>query len=86
MNELTWEQLTAVEPRLLDLHNEAKVVDGSDEHFCANRVWYDRFKPRLLRLVGWECDNPKINTERAWDVAYETIYGVLPPCRECSCL
>lgn len=73
MDELTWSQLIAVEPRLLDLYQEAKVVDDSAEDFCANRVWYDRFKPRLLRLVGWECDNPQISTERAWDVAYETI-------------
>jgi hypothetical protein len=34
MEPLTWSKLIAIEPRLLDLYNEAQAVDGSAEHFC----------------------------------------------------
>lgn len=61
-------------------------MDGRAEHFCANNVWYEHFKPRLFPLVGWECRNPEIRTQEAWDLAYETIYEALPPCRDCLCL
>lgn len=46
----------------------------------------ERFKPRLFALVDWECSNPAIRTQEAWDLAYETIYEALPPCRDCLCL
>ena len=84
--KLTWKRLIKIEPRLLALYDEAKAVDGNAEHFCANTVWYERFKPRLFSLVGWECGNPAIRTQEAWDLAYETIYEALPPCRDCLCL
>ena len=32
------------------------------------------------------CRNPEIPTQEAWDLAYETIYKALPPCRDCLCL
>ncbi len=83
---LTWSRLIDIEPQLLVLYNAAKAVDGSAEHFCANRIWYDRFRNQLYPLVGWECGNPEIATPEAWDLAYSTIYEALPPCRDCLCL
>ena len=56
--KLTWQKLTKMEPQLLTLYNEAKAVDGSAEHFCANTIWYERFKPRLFPLVGWGVPQP----------------------------
>lgn len=91
----TWAQLVALEPRLQALLDEAKSVDGSDEHFCANRVWYGNarnrngIKERLCRLVGWDVrrhgGSALLSSEAAYDVAYETIYDALPGCRECGC-
>ena len=86
IKKLTWNKLIKSEPQLLALYKEAKAVDGRAEHFCANNVWYEHFKPRLFPLVGWECRNPEIRTQEAWDLAYETIYEALPPCRDCLCL
>ena len=86
MKEMTWTELIAIEPRLEDLRAEMAAVDGSDAHFCANRIWYQHFKPRLLRLVGRECDRAELRSEQAWDVAYDTIYAELPPCQDCACL
>lgn len=55
--------------------------------FCANRRWCKEFKPRLLKLVGWaRKDKPELSTTKAYDVAYEVIYGALPACRDCACL
>jgi len=83
---LTWPQLVELEPALLDLYRAAQAVDGRDAHFCANRVWYDSFKPRLLALAGWEARQPALKMQEAYDLAYETIYAALPPCRDCQCL
>lgn len=83
---LTWPRLGEVEPGLLDLYRAVQAVDGRDAHFCANQVWYDSFRARLLGLVGWEARHPALRTQAAYDLAYETIYAALSPCRDCLCL
>lgn len=85
---MTFEELCQIEPRLLALYRRAQAVkdDKRKPSFCANRVWYTEFKPELCRLVGWEAENPALRTEEAYDLAYDTIYDVLPPCRNCWCL
>jgi len=85
-----WEQLIKAEPRLLKLYNKvkkdsekyAKITDS----FCANDVWYEKYKPRLCLLVGWEAQNKSISDETSYDVAYNTIYELLPNCKNCGCL
>ena len=84
----SFEELADLEPRLLELLHEARsMIDMGGLSFCANRIWYDGFKPRLVALVGWERDaGPKLlRTSAAYDVAYQTIYGALPDCRDCAC-
>ena len=86
---LTWQLLTEREPRLAQLLKEAKAVSAhGDANFCANQVWYREFKPRLLRLVGWlaRTDDAIIRGCEAYDIAYRTVYSVLPACRNCGCL
>ncbi len=86
---LTWARLARLEPQLAALLVEARAVDpGDNPHFCANRVWYRDFKPRLLHLVGWCRDDgaPLLQTQAAYALAYETIYDVLPGCRGCWCI
>ena len=84
----TWAQLARLEPGLARLRREARAVDGRDPHFCANRVWYQDFKPRLLPLVGWcRDDGPAVlRTQAAYALAYDTIYQELPGCRGCWCI
>jgi hypothetical protein len=91
----TFEALAALEPGLAGLLAEARAsaADAGDPHFCANAVWYGYeghpgIKQRLLRLVGWERSDrhPVLSTPCAYDVAYEHIYEMLPPCRDCACL
>src|SRR5207245_967771 len=89
-----FESVCSLEPRLLDL--EAKVIEIKDEGqtpwFCANHRWYGcaggdlcickgGIKRELLRLVGAGAENPRLQTERAYDLAYDHLYALLPPCR-----
>ena len=88
---LTWARLARLEPQLAALLVEARAVDGRDPHFCANRVWYRDFKPRLLGLVGWALKErpgaaPVLATSEAYSLATETLYDALPGCRGCWCI
>jgi hypothetical protein len=94
--KVDWEQLCKLEPELRTLYRRAKAIkdDGKAGWFCANRVWYgnaieDGLKSTLLRLVGHSAakkeKHPLLATSQAYDLAYETIYEVLPGCRNCSC-
>ena len=84
----TWAQLARLEPGLARLRRQARATDGRDPRFCANRVWYDCFKPRLSRLVGWgRDDGPRLlRTQAAYALAYDTVYQELPGCRGCWCI
>lgn len=78
--KITWDQLIELEPRLLDLYNKAKACKQT-EGFCANRVWYGGLKKDLCGLVGWNCKSPSIlNTEAAYEIAYDKVYSALPDC------
>lgn len=91
---VTWDALVAAEPRLEQLLARARATrdDGSAPSFCANDVWYGHaghpgLKPVLARLVGWNAvGGDLIRSEKAYDVAYETVYDALPDCRACWCL
>ena len=83
---MTWKEIIKIEPALAALLKEAKKVDGRDKQFCANAVWYKNFKPRLVHLVGFDARNQELNSSEVYDIAYQKIYQVLPPCKECLCL
>jgi hypothetical protein len=89
----TFEELVALEPGLSKLLAEARAERAeqrANPYYCANDVWYRRFKPRLLRLVGWERsgdhEHSELSCPAAYDVAYDRIYEALPECRNCGCL
>jgi hypothetical protein len=86
--QITWDLLTELEPRLLQLYREAKAIKATGRHFCANRVWYSQFKPELIYLVGWYArgQDPRIGTDEAYDLATRKIYNALPPCKDCACI
>lgn len=62
--------------------------DKSKNWYCANRVWYDRYKERVIQAVGWESRdrNPDLHTSDAYDIVYRHLYDLLPPCRNCNCM
>jgi hypothetical protein len=93
----TFDQLAALEPRLLPLLDEARRYRrDTPPRFCANATWYGYpghapvpgLKAHLLRLVGWERPDraPPLATSYAYDVAYDRLYDALPDCRPgCVC-
>ncbi len=78
---MTWDQLIAMEPRLLRLYEHAKNCKPT-KGFCADQVWYGRggLKAQMAELVGFGSDGA-LGTPEAYDIAYRKIYNVLPDCR-----
>ena len=82
----TFDDLCEIEPALRDLESQIREVDGGDAHLCANAVWSQVCKPALVGLVGWDARRPELRTDAAHDTAYDHLYDLLPPCRDCRCL
>ncbi|MFT4040725.1 MAG: hypothetical protein QM692_21270 [Thermomicrobiales bacterium] len=91
----TWDDLIACELRLAALLVEMQAVtdDPAKPTFCANDHWYgygnrgQGFRRRMVSLVGnSRKPEPVLGTEAAYEVAYDTLYAVLPDCRNCQCL
>jgi hypothetical protein len=96
--KLTWERCVEIEPRLLELEREILEVDDTAEDFCANAVWYgnglgpgrgyghgDSFKERVVRFAGWHGEHEELGTPVAYELVYQHLYSLLPPCRGCLC-
>ncbi len=89
----TWDDLVRAEPRLAVLRSDVEQITAGDgQRFCANAVWYGYhgepgIKPKLVRLVGFraESTDPAIRSSEAYDVAYQTLYALLPDCWDCDC-
>lgn len=91
---VNFDDLARREPGLAALLAEARAVSSrGNPQFCANAVWfgfgkyrYAGLKPRLVQLVGWHAhkDDPVLRSQEAYEVAYDTIYGALPDCRDCG--
>ena len=86
---MNWKQLCQIEPRLVALYNDCKAETSTDNpNYCANRVWYRQYKPRLVKLVGMEAEitNYDLMGNDAYDMAYRKCYESMPNCRNCSCM
>lgn len=87
--DLTWEQLSKGVPELEILYRMALYADDSSPRFCANAFWQRNLKPLVDQLVGWETPNNTpdyARTRKAYELAHDTIYGKLPPCKDCICM
>ncbi len=81
----TWDELSVLEPRLLQLESWVRRVareNRANSEWCANAEWYGWVKPILVMLVGWNSahPDPMLRTERAYELAYEYLYELLPDC------
>jgi len=90
-NWITFDDLCALEPELAALAEHARSYrDGPKQSsFCANQVWYyGGLKAKLCSLVGFDSKHPdpRLHTREAYDLAYQTIYYLLPDCCNCGCL
>lgn len=93
----TWLRLVELEPRLETLLRRAQTEWATEPaEYCAMRMWYGHPSPRdglrdtVSDLVGWTAKHrgahPELCTSLAYDIAYETVFDALPPCRgRCGC-
>ena len=65
----------------------AAVRDEGGPSFCANKVWYIHFAPRLNELAGERArsDDPLLRSDEAYELSYQKLYRSLPNCRSCVC-
>lgn len=83
---LSWEVIIAIDPFFDDLLCEIQGI-RADENFCANGIWFETYKPAIVRRIGWYAPNyaPEIlKTERAYEIAYRKLYNALPDCQNCG--
>ena len=81
---ITWPELTAAEPRLLDL--EAAVRGEADRAqadpmWSFSIYWSHTLRPAIRLLVGWEREtgaHPQLLTEEAWHATISHLIGLLP--------
>ncbi|NUO06972.1 MAG: hypothetical protein HUU07_16525 [Candidatus Brocadia sinica] len=86
---LSWETIIVIDPFFDDLLSEIEGIElEPGERFCINDTWYKKYKPIILRRVGYFAPNyaPEIlKTERAYDIVYRKLYDALPSCKGCGC-
>ena len=73
MDDITWDEIKAIEPALADL--EATCLRERLKDYDVYPMWYAIYKPYVTNLVGrWaQSNDPRIHTERAYDVAYRHL-------------
>ena len=88
-----FEELCRLEPRLLELEQEARAVrdDPAKSFFCSNYVWLP-LNGELRQLIGVaripgdeERERPELYDSRAYELAFAHLSRLLPPCRGCGC-
>lgn len=64
------------------------VRDEGGASFCANKVWYVHFDQELKKLAGKHAatDDPLLRTQESYELSYQTLYKLLPNCRNCICV
>lgn len=87
--EAVFSTMMRIEPRLKIMREEvkalARVHKRSNAPFCAKVLWQKYFDPYLCELVGHGSDVPMLNSSRAYDAAFFSLYSLLPDCRDCDC-
>jgi hypothetical protein len=65
------------------LAEEVQAIDPGED---PDRTWYERFKPRVVGLVGVYARNPRLRSRRAYERSYEHLYDLLQNSgrRKCS--
>jgi hypothetical protein len=93
MNEIPdYEELCRLEPRLEDVEAMARAIhdDGQASFFCSNFVWLP-VQAELKMLVGvhrklaFAEGTDVLLDSRTFEVAYDVLSRLLPPCRDCGC-
>jgi tetratricopeptide (TPR) repeat protein len=72
-------------PQLVELLEDAVLVrDSGERRFCAFEVWTDELRPRLDVIANDQASDPRLRTDRAYELIGLLAYQRLPPCRDCG--
>lgn len=81
---LTWPELTAAEPRLVELEEAVRreaATAEADPMWSFSIYWSRTLRPAIRPLVGWDRDtgaHPHLESEEAWHAAISHLIGLLP--------
>lgn len=98
---MTFEQMLYLDGRLLAIRDEAIKISkqqkfSPDRNYCKTQTWHALPRERgliglkylLAQVVGFGARVEALSTPEAYDRAYQTIWGTLPPCakgKKCQC-
>jgi hypothetical protein len=89
LNQLTWNLLVKIEPKLGQLHLDCRFADKREPGgFNVERAWNGTpdapgLLQRLEHLVGAQAEeqDPRILSNEAYQIAYAECFSALPPNR-----
>jgi hypothetical protein len=76
-------ELAQYDDRLLQLERRIKAhanLGRINKNYCANSAWYRIFKREVVELVGWNADDIRLQSSRAYETVYDYLYNLLPDC------
>jgi len=72
------EEILLKEPRLISVMAEVFTVKNTPlSTHEKDRYWYQILKPRMMRLVGFNCDNPELSTSEVYDKVYQFLINLM---------
>ena len=63
-----WDEMCRMEPELLVLERQAKLIGADNKHEN-----YEAMKECMARYVGWEAEKEELGSSEAWDIAMQHI-------------
>jgi len=73
MENLTWNKICDIEPRLKHLEELIQLGKYRD----INEAWYLVFKQIFIKLAGNHAEDDRIGTDEAYDIAYHHLYATV---------
>jgi tetratricopeptide (TPR) repeat protein len=80
----SFDDLILAEPAIVSILNSAATFGAGDDRFCAFDVWTNELRPRLDLIAGRQTADPRVRSERAYELVRQIAWRKLPTCRECG--
>lgn len=78
-DRLDFKSMCEKEPRLRELERDIFTFRVTKGRLGSSvfHDWYNRFKPRLMELVGWEASNVELVNSDCYEIAYNHLCELL---------
>jgi hypothetical protein len=75
---MNFQDVLLIEPRLIDLLKDVRdYAAAGPEYWEFSQKWYRDFKPRMVKLIGFEAENEKLNSTEVYDMFYQYFINVM---------